>query len=91
VFLRVTGKPPANASERLVERIISKDESAPFHWLEEKVSEIFYHTELRDGAWATDIGIYGPTLFRVEAARVLKEIRPEFAHLVPDDETKTAI
>jgi hypothetical protein len=73
--------------EYLVERIVGKSKSAPFHWLEEKVSEELYYNELRSGAWATDIGVWGPTLFRAEAARVLKEIRPEFAHLVPDDET----
>ena len=86
MYLRLTGKPPANAAERLVERIVGKGKSAHLHWLEEQVCDAFYRAELRGGAWVIDIGVWGPSLFRTEAARVLEEIRPEFARLVPVDE-----
>ena len=90
MLIRLAGKPPANASESLVERIIGEGKSAPLPWLEERVRDELYRAELRRGAWETDIGVWGPTLFRTEAARVLGEMRPEFARLVTEDEAENA-
>lgn len=88
VHLQLTGKPPANDSERLVEGIVGKGKSAPLHWLEEQICDTLYRAELRRGAGTLDIGVWGPTLFRIEAVRVLEEIRPEFAHPVPDSKAE---
>lgn len=84
VHLQLTGKPPANDTERLVEGIVGKGKSAPLHWLEEQLCDTLYRAELRRGAGTLDIGVWGPTLFRIEAVRVLKEMRSEFAYPVPD-------
>lgn len=75
------GIPADNASERLIEGIIGEGKSAPLLWLEEQVSDALYRAELLSGAWAVDIGVWGPKLFRSEAVRLIKEIRPEFAHV----------
>jgi len=89
--LQLTGKPPANDSECLVEGIVGKGKSAPIHWLEEQICDTLYRAELRRGAGTLDIGVWGPALFRIEAVCVLKEMRSEFAHLVPDDKVEIEI
>ena len=84
--LRLTGTPPANDAERLVESIVGKGKSAPLPWLEERLSGALYHAEVSRGAWAVDIGIWGgPELFKTEASRLIKELRPEFARLTGTD------
>lgn len=85
VRLQLTGKPPENHSECLVKKIVGERKSVPFHWLEEQVSDTLYRAELSRGAWVLDIGVWGPTLFVIEATRTLAEICPEFAFLLGED------
>jgi len=88
VYLKLTGKPPENHSEWLVKKLMGVHKLVPLHWLEEQVSDTLYHEELRLGAGTLDIGVWGPTLFAREAARILADIRPEFASLVRENGTK---
>ncbi len=88
VCLQLTGKPPENHSEHLVKKIVGERKSVALHWLEEKVSDTLYHEELTLGAGTLDIGVWGPALFAREAARILAEIRPEFAYRIRKNGTK---
>ncbi|OGO23725.1 MAG: hypothetical protein A2144_01260 [Chloroflexi bacterium RBG_16_50_9] len=85
--LQFTGEPPGNPSECLIKEIVRESGSVNLDWLEEQVSDTLYRAELRRGGWALDIGIWGPAVFAKEAARILAEVRPQFAYLVREGET----
>lgn len=80
-YVEFTGEPPLNPSEVLIKEIAGERKSVSFHWLKDQISDALYHTELRQGAMLTDIGILGPCVFCNEASRVLADMRPEFAHI----------
>ena len=79
--VQFTGERPSSPSEVMIERIAGGRESVPLHWLEERLSEALYHAEVRQGAWALDVGIWGPGAFRSEAQRTLEGLRPGYARL----------
>lgn len=81
VRMQFTGEPPANPSEDLIRQIVGARRSVSLGWLEEQIADALYHEGLRQGAWVIDIGIWGPAIFRKEAARILADIRPEFGFL----------
>ncbi|MBI2907302.1 MAG: hypothetical protein HYX92_06565 [Chloroflexi bacterium] len=81
VCVQLTGRPPCNPSEELVKRIAGDRGSAPLHWLEERIGEELYRTALCKGAWAADIGVWGPELFHGETSLILEAMRPEFGCL----------
>ncbi len=88
VCLEFTGELPENPSEYLVKKIVGEHRSVRLHWLEEQVSHTLYREEISHNAWALDIGIWGPAFFGPEVARVLAEIRPEFASLIGENDTR---
>lgn len=80
--LRLTGEPPQNSSERLIESVAKGMEHPALHWLEQQIGAALYHEEVRRGAAAVDIGLLGPAVFRKEADRILADMRPEFGYLM---------
>ena len=40
----------------------------------EELSDALYRRALGEGGWAVDIGVYGPTLFRADARRIVQHI-----------------
>ena len=86
VRLQLTGAPPGNCLEGLIKQIAGDRRLAPIHWLEEQICDTLYCAELRKGAWALDIGLWGPALFRKEASRILAGVRPEFGRFVREGE-----
>jgi hypothetical protein len=85
VRLHLTVEPPANDAERLVKEIVDGGAVVDFEWLVERISDILYRAELRQGGGAVDIGIWGPAIFSQEAVRVLSGVRLEFAYPVGDE------
>lgn len=85
VYLCLTGEPACNPSELLIKTIVGARRKAPIEWLEKQISEALYREELRRGAGALDIGIYGPAIYREETAHLLAAVRPEFGYLVEED------
>ena len=82
VCVQFTGKPPCNPSEDLIATLAGGRQSVPIHWLEGRVADALYDAALRGGAWAADIGVWGPDAFRDEAVCLLGDVRPEFGRLV---------
>jgi len=85
--MRFTGEPPVNPSECLIQEIVGENRSVQIGWLREQVCDNLYRVELRQGGWAADIGLWGPTAFTGEADRLMAKVRPQFACLVQDIET----
>ena len=86
VQVRLTGAAPGNSAEALIKKVAGDRQAVAFHWLEGQLAEGLYRAELRQGAWLLDIGVWGGTVFRQEAASMLAAMRREFGCLVPADE-----
>ena len=84
--VRLTGAAPSNPAEALIKKVAGDRQAVAFHWLEGQLAEGLYRAELRQGAWLLDIGVWGATVFRREAASMLVAMRPEFGRLAPEDE-----
>ncbi|MBI2852004.1 MAG: hypothetical protein HYX84_02710 [Chloroflexi bacterium] len=89
VCLQLTGEQPANRAEEIVKRIVGNRQVVSLHWLEEQLSQALYRDELGHNAWAVDIGIWGASCFGPEVARLMTELRPQFAVLIKEGETAT--
>lgn len=86
VQVRLTGTAPGNPAEDLIKQVAGDRQAVAFHWLEGQLAEGLYRAELRQGAWLLDIGVWGATVFRREAASMLVAMRPEFGRLALEDE-----
>ena len=84
--VQFTGAAPASRGEELVKKVAGDRQAVPLHWLEDRLADALYREELRQGAWMTDIGLWGDTVFRQEAARMLAGVRREFGRLARQDE-----
>jgi hypothetical protein len=62
----------ATAAEIVVVELLSHAEEMPLETVVALVAEDLYHEELRAGAWAVDVGLFGSGLFVAEARRTLK-------------------
>ena len=82
VSFQMTGESPANSAEDLIKRVIGERQSVSLRWLEEQIGQALYREELGHDAWVLDIGTVEPASLAPEVARILGEIRPEFASLV---------
>ncbi len=91
VRVEFTGGPARTPVEALILKITKGRRHASFHWLEGQLAEALYAEELRKGAWATDIGIWGPAVFRREASEVLRDLRPEFGVFQAEGETSQSL
>jgi len=56
-------RPPATPVERLAINALTREGRTSFTELLEHVARELYSDEVRSGAWALDIGLYGPNLF----------------------------
>ena len=63
---------PVTSVELLVIALLRKEREIPLSKLASRVADMFYRGELRAGAWAVDIGLFGRTLFIRDALRVLE-------------------
>ena len=68
---QITDPRRATAAESVVVQLLSQAEDLPLETLVGRVAEALYHEELRAGAWAVDVGLFGSGLFTAEARRVL--------------------
>jgi hypothetical protein len=59
-------------AERFVVSLLAEEGPLPFTGLTERLARWLYAEALRRGGWVADIGIFGSTLFRAEAARELE-------------------
>lgn len=84
-----TGAPPGNPSEALIAKIAGSRSSVSLHWLEEQIVDSLYYAELSRGGGVTDIGLWGCAVFCKESARMVAEMRPEFA-VVTSEPMRTA-
>jgi hypothetical protein len=79
--MKLTGQPPANPAEKLVQIIAGDRLELPLEWLRKKVCHELYVEELRLTRYMADIGLGGRDLFRREAGAVLSGVRPEFGSI----------
>ena len=63
------GRSPGTPFEQLVVAALQRHGAMPFRALAVEVARDLYLDELRQGAWATDIGLLGDGLFVPEVAR----------------------
>ena len=68
---QITDRRRATAAESVVIKLLSQAEEIPLETLVGRVAEALYNEELRAGAWAVDVGLFGSGLFAAEARRVL--------------------
>ncbi len=63
---------PATTVERLSVEILKREGRTSLMKLVERVAREIYSDEVRSGAWALDIGLYGPNLFVSDVISELK-------------------
>ena len=68
---QITDRRRATAAESVVVELLAHAEEIPLETLVARVAEGLYREELRAGAWAVDVGLFGSGLFAAEARRVL--------------------
>ena len=72
VKLLEASRPPATPVERLAVEILRREGRTSIRKLVEHVARELYSAEVRNGAWALDIGLYGTELFVPDAVLELK-------------------
>ncbi|MBI2987054.1 MAG: hypothetical protein HYY45_09835 [Deltaproteobacteria bacterium] len=72
IRLLEASRPPATQVERLAIDFLTREGRISLKKLVEHVARELYSAEVRNGAWALDIGLYGPELF---VRDVISEIR----------------
>jgi len=65
-------RPPATPVEQLAINVLKRQGRTSFTRLLEHVAGELYSDEVRSGAWALDIGLYGPNLFVPDVISELK-------------------
>ena len=65
-------RPPATPVEQLAINVLKREGRTCFTKLLEHVARELYSDEVRSGAWALDIGLYGPNLFVPDVVSELK-------------------
>jgi len=65
-------RPPATPVEQLAINVLKREGRTSFTKLLEHVARELYSDEVRSGAWALDIGLYGPSLFVPDVISELK-------------------
>jgi hypothetical protein len=65
-------RPPATPVEQLAINVLKREGRTSFTKLLEHVARELYSDEVRSGAWALDIGLYGPNLFVPDVVSELK-------------------
>ncbi|MFP4215783.1 MAG: hypothetical protein ACOCVI_01830 [Planctomycetota bacterium] len=70
--------------ERLACDIIQSEGPKTVSDLVKRVADEMYHEELRNGAWAVDIGIWGPSLFNRDAMALLDGMKDRCLAVVGD-------
>ncbi len=68
---QITDRRRATAAESVVVELLAHAEEIPLETLVARVAEALYREELRAGAWAVDVGLFGRGLFAAEARQVL--------------------
>jgi hypothetical protein len=71
-LIGVPGRVPANDAESFVVALLKKQKEIPYELLLSRLADFLYRKELRAGAWAVDIGLFGSGLFIPDAVRVLQ-------------------
>ncbi len=69
---KITNLRRATAAESVVVELLSRTEQMDLAALVRLVAEALYREELRAGAWAVDVGLFGCGMFVSEAQRILK-------------------
>src|SRR3989338_4205154 len=72
VKLLEASRPPATPVERLTVEILKREGRTSLRKLVGRVAREIYSAEVRNGAWALDIGLYGPKLF---VSEVIAEVK----------------
>lgn len=72
IKLLEASRPPATPVERLAVEILRREGRTSIRKLVEHVARELYSAEVRNGAWALDIGLYGTELFVPDAVSELK-------------------
>ena len=72
-LLHFTNRRRATAAESVVVDLLSRADQMELAALEGLVAEALYREELRAGAWAVDVGLFGRGMFVSEAQRILKD------------------
>ena len=63
---------PEGTEERLILAELGRGGALGIDALVDRVARALYEGEQRRGAWAADIGVFGPTLFESEVRRALQ-------------------
>ncbi len=63
---------PATEAESFAVALLRAEKEIAYGVLVSRVAEFLYRKELRAGAWAVDIGLFGSALFNADAARELE-------------------
>lgn len=69
---QIANRRRATAAESVVVDLLSRAAEMPLETLVARVAEALYREELRAGAWAVDVGLFGSGLFVAEARRTLE-------------------
>jgi hypothetical protein len=84
-LLRLTGRSPSNAAEKMVKKIAGDRLELPLEWLEKRICHELYVEELRSTWYTTDIGLCGREVFREQAGNILGEVTPGFGSILEAD------
>ncbi|MBI2088992.1 MAG: hypothetical protein HYT78_09655 [Deltaproteobacteria bacterium] len=71
-LLASPSRQPESSVERLTIALLRQEGPTPFPALVERVAREVYLDEIRNGAWVTDIGLFGPGLFVPDVVRELE-------------------
>ena len=71
-LLEVPRRSLRSPQERRIAATLNQDGPLPVDELIERVARDLYLEEVRLGAWAVDIGVYGPKLFFADTARAVE-------------------
>lgn len=72
--------------ERLVCDILQTEGPTTVSDLIKRIADEMYYEELRNGAWAVDIGISGPSLFNRDALALLDGMKDRCLAVVGDND-----
>lgn len=68
VRLLEQARPPVTSMEKLTIKILKESGPMPFSALVERLARETYFSEVRNGAWTVDIGLFGPDIFAPDVA-----------------------
>ena len=81
VYVRAS-RAPNSLTESLIVELLA-DGPRTLDDMTEQIAEQLMREEIATGSWATDVGVWGPTLFRQEASSLIKRLEGDLLTIAP--------